>query len=153
MEGIKIGQLAQMCGCQVGTIHYYEREGLLPPPPRSEGNYRLYQQGEIERLRFILHCRRHGMNLREIKELLSFKDHPTVQCDWINSLLERHIKTLGEQIASLQALQESLRELAHTGAGGKHAECGILTSLQGSDGCPHCHACSAPNGSPKPRRA
>ena len=50
---MKIGELAKLTDCQVETIRYYEREGLLPEPARSEGNYRLYTQAHVERLTFI----------------------------------------------------------------------------------------------------
>ena len=47
---MKIGELAKKAGCQVETVRYYEREGLLPAPARSEGNYRLYGAPHLERL-------------------------------------------------------------------------------------------------------
>lgn len=47
---MKIGELAKLTDCPVETIRYYEKEGLLPPPARSEGNYRLYTQAHTERL-------------------------------------------------------------------------------------------------------
>ena len=56
---VKIGELAKMTGCQVVTIRYYEKEGLLKRPERTERNYRLYGDEDIARLRFIRHCRQH----------------------------------------------------------------------------------------------
>ena len=50
---MKIGELAKFADCQVETVRYYEREGLLPAPARSEGNYRLYSSEHLERLTFI----------------------------------------------------------------------------------------------------
>ena len=73
---VKIGELAKMTGCQVVTIRYYEKEGLLSEPDRTGANYRLYGDKEIERLHFILHCRHHGMKLSEIRDLLAYKDIP-----------------------------------------------------------------------------
>jgi DNA-binding transcriptional MerR regulator len=58
----------------VETIRYYEREGLLREPSRSEGNYRLYTDTHIERLQFIRHCRSLDMTLEEIRNLLRFRD-------------------------------------------------------------------------------
>lgn len=60
---VKIGELAKMTGCQVVTIRYYEKEGLLKRPERTERNYRLYGEEDMARLRFIRHCRQHGMSL------------------------------------------------------------------------------------------
>lgn len=137
---VKIGELAKMTGCQVVTIRYYEKEGLLREPERSGGNYRLYGDEEIERLRFIRHCREHGINLAEIRDLLAFKDHPAASCDWINSLIEKHIAGVDEQIASLMHLKTHLQALLQKCPGGKHAECGILESLKKGEACPYCES-------------
>ncbi len=136
---MKIGELAKKSGCQVVTIRYYEKEGLLSPPERSEGNYRIYGQEDLDTLRFIRHCRLHGINLAEIKELLTFKARPTQNCDWITLLVEKHLKSVDEQIASLQHLREHLLELSHRCQGGKGARCGILRSLEEDKECPYCH--------------
>ena len=71
---MKIGELAKLTDCQVETIRYYEREGLLPEPARSEGNYRLYTQAHVERLTFIRNCRSLDMTLEEIRSLLNLRD-------------------------------------------------------------------------------
>ncbi|QAU35919.1 Cd(II)/Pb(II)-responsive transcriptional regulator [Janthinobacterium sp. 17J80-10] len=106
-----ISALARESGCQVETIRYYEREGLLPPPERSTGNYRLYRQHHVDRLRFILHCRTLDMTLDEIRSLLGFRDHPEENCGEVNALLERHIDHVARRIGELQALERQLREL------------------------------------------
>jgi len=54
---MRIGELAKISNCQVVTIRYYERSGLLPPPSRTEGNYRVYNVTDAERLAFIRNCR------------------------------------------------------------------------------------------------
>src|SRR5690625_3267562 len=73
---IKIGELAKRTGFTVETIRYYEKEGLLPEPARSHGNYRLYGDEHIERLRFIRHCRTLDMALSEVRILLQYRDTP-----------------------------------------------------------------------------
>ena len=67
---MKIGELAEATGTQIETIRYYEREGLLPEPGRSTGNYRIYDRVHADRLSFIRHCRALDMNLDEIRVLL-----------------------------------------------------------------------------------
>ena len=52
-NNLKIGELAKRTDLLVETIRYYEQEGLLPDPPRSDGNYRLYSDTHLERLQFI----------------------------------------------------------------------------------------------------
>lgn len=135
---LKIGELAKLAQIQAVTIRYYEKEGLLEKPDRTGSNYRIYEDKDIERLRFIRHCRRHGMTLSEIRELLAFKDKPTVSCDWINTLVETHIANVDKQITSLRQLKAQLEHLLRKCAGGKKEGCGIIESLSDDEGCPYC---------------
>jgi Cd(II)/Pb(II)-responsive transcriptional regulator len=105
---MKIGELARRTGCPVETIRYYEREGLLPEPARSGGNYRLYGPAHLERLTFIRNCRALEMSLGEIGQLLGIKDQGGQDCGEVNALLEEHIGHVGERIATLQLLQGQL---------------------------------------------
>ena len=127
---MKIGELAKATGTQVETVRYYEREGLLPKPLRTEGNYRIYGPSHIERLSFIRHCRSLDMTLDEIRALLRFKDAPAADCGDVNSLLDEHIGHVADRIEELQGLAVQLRELrsqCRTARAG--ADCGILKGL------------------------
>ena len=105
---LKIGELAAQTGYTVEAIRYYERQGLLPPPARSGGNYRLYRGAHLERLRFIRHCRSLDMALDEIRNLLTFRDHPEQRCGEVNALLDRHIVEVAERITQLMDLERQL---------------------------------------------
>jgi len=132
---MKIGELAKKAGCQVETVRYYEREGLLPAPARSEGNYRLYGAQHLERLVFIRNCRTLDMTLEEIQRLLALRDLPHESCAGINSLVDEHIEHVQARIDSLQALRDQLTELRDRCNGPKGAEdCGILRQLNVSGG-------------------
>ena len=144
----KIGELAKQSGCQVVTIRYYEKEGLLRRPERSEGNYRLYDEADVERLHFIRHCRLLDISLAEIKALLAFEEQPTVKCDWINTLMEQHIAAVDAQIASLQHLRQHLEDLRTQCAGGREHDCGIIKSLRDVAACPHCNELACPGARP-----
>ena len=52
-ERFRIGEVAKQAGVNLQTIHYYERRGLLPEPPRTDSNYRAYPPDAILRVRFI----------------------------------------------------------------------------------------------------
>ena len=135
---VKIGELARMTGYEVVTIRYYEKEGLLNKPERTEKNYRLYGDDDIARLRFIRHCRQHGMSLAEIRTLLTYSDHPTCSCDWITALIKQHISDVEKQIEDLLHLKMHLEDLYHKCDGGKKEGCGILKSLINGENCPRC---------------
>lgn len=149
---MKIGELARQAGCQTVTIRYYEREGLLGRPERTEGNYRVYSAEDLDRLRFIRHCRLHGMTLDEIRDLLAFRDHPRQDCAWINALVERHIREVDEQIASLQHLKGHLERLLHQCSGAQGGSCGILKGLREGTRCPSCDLFSRASAASRPKK-
>ncbi|KAF1052101.1 MAG: HTH-type transcriptional regulator ZntR [Stenotrophomonas maltophilia] len=128
---MKIGELARLTGCPVETIRYYEREGLLPAPARTEGNYRQYDAGHVERLSFIRHCRSLDMAQEEIRILLGLRDHPQADCGTANRLIDEHLHHVEVRIAELQSLQRQLQELrARCNGSGASGDCGILRELE-----------------------
>jgi Cd(II)/Pb(II)-responsive transcriptional regulator len=127
---MKIGELAQAVQTQVETIRYYEREGLLPQTPRSEGNYRIYGPEHVERLAFVRHCRSLDMTLDEIRTLLRFKDQPQTTCEEVNVLIDEHINHVATRIRELRQLDKQLKALRAQCSGIKEAaNCGILAVL------------------------
>jgi Cd(II)/Pb(II)-responsive transcriptional regulator len=98
---MKIGELAQQAGCSVETIRYYEREGLLPLPGRTAGNYRHYDAAQLERLQLIRRCRSLDMTHDEIRTLLGYRDQPERDCDAVNVLIDEHIAHVRRRIAEL----------------------------------------------------
>lgn len=127
---MKIGELARLAGSNVETIRYYEREGLLPKPGRSEGNYRIYGPMHLERLTFIRHCRSLDMTLHEIRMLLRFKESPEENCGEVNRLLDEHIGHVVHRIGELQELEKQLIELRGCCPDDRQAStCGILDGL------------------------
>ena len=138
---MKIGELAKKTACKIVTIRYYEKEGLLAAPERTGGNYRLYGAADLERLQFIMHCRKHGMKLGDIKNLLAFKDNPQPDCAWVSDLLDSHIQNVEEQIASLEHLRYHLEHLRDSCSGGRSGEtCPIMRSLSNHGEC--CGTCA-----------
>lgn len=127
---MKIGDLSKLTQTQVETIRYYEREGLLPEPERTEGNYRIYGEAHAERLAFIRHCRSLDMTLDEIRELLRFKDDPESNCAEVNILLDEHISHVADRIRELRALEKQLKSLRERCCEAQAAaNCGILDEL------------------------
>ncbi|MFA7496804.1 MAG: Cd(II)/Pb(II)-responsive transcriptional regulator [Acidithiobacillus sp.] len=130
LNRLKIGELARMTGCQVVTIRYYEREGLLPKPARSDGNYRLYTSEHLEQLHFIRHCRSMEMTLDDIRLLLKFRDTPEESCREVDALLDQHICDVADRITQLKSLESQLRGLRGQCCSARAAkDCRILLSL------------------------
>lgn len=130
MAAMKIGEIARRAGCPIETVRYYERQGLLPAPTRTDGNYRVYAEADVERLAFIRHCRALDMTLAEIAALLTFWDDPERHCNEVNLLLDAHIGHVAERISELSALKEQLVELRRLcRKSRKSRDCGILKRL------------------------
>ena len=127
---MKIGELAGTTGTSIEAIRFYERAGLLPPPARTAGNFRVYEEDHVQRLAFIRHCRSLDMTLDEIRVLLDIKDHPSKSCGDVNDLLDEHIGHVAARIKELRALEKQLKDLRlRCGEARLGAECGILQGL------------------------
>lgn len=135
--GLKIGEVARLAGCQTVTIRFYEKKGLLKNPERTSANYRLYDKEDIERLRFILHCRQNGIKLEDIRQLLLVSDAGG-GCQAVHSLIENYLRQVEGQIASLKKLHGELEKLRQTGLHEYGNVCSIIASLANSDNCKFC---------------
>jgi Cd(II)/Pb(II)-responsive transcriptional regulator len=127
---MRIGELAKQSGCDVETVRYYEKAGLLPAPSRSESGYRQYMPPHLERLQFIRHCRSLQMSIPDIRVLLEFQAQPTSGCQGVDDLLDHHIELIQVQMHKLQSLEQQLMKLRHQ-CEEPHLvqECGILQNL------------------------
>lgn len=128
---MKIGELAKAAGTQAETIRFYEKEGLLPEPGRTESNYRAYDASHVQRLAFIRHCRCLDMTLDEIRILLDYKDSPQDECGKVDRLLDAHIGHVVQRIRELRTLEKELRSLkASCDANLSIQDCRIMEGLE-----------------------
>lgn len=127
---MKIGDLSSASATAVETIRYYEREGLLPAPARTQGNFRIYEAAHLERLQFIRHCRGLDMSLDEVRVLLRVRDDPADPCSEADALIDAHIGHVARRIRELRALERQLKALRARCSGAQLADqCGILTGI------------------------
>ncbi|MBF0214792.1 MAG: Cd(II)/Pb(II)-responsive transcriptional regulator [Magnetococcales bacterium] len=127
---MRIGELAKQVGCDVETVRYYEREGLIAEPERDQSGYRSYGVSHLETLQFIRHGRSLGMKLVEIRQLLNFRHHPDGDCSGVDALLDVQLERIEEQIAAMGTLKEQLIALrAECEQRQTNRGCGIMRSL------------------------
>ena len=105
---IPIGALAQRTRCNVETIRFYEKIGVLPKPQRTEGGHRAYARTHVARLSFIRRARELGFPLDEVRALLRLADVRTVACNEVKAVAITHLADVRAKIAALQAMQDSL---------------------------------------------
>jgi DNA-binding transcriptional MerR regulator len=106
-----ISVLADSFGLTTDTVRYYERLGLLPAPQRSRAGYRLYDEEAGERLQFIKGAQRMGLRLGDIKELLDVRDRGQCPCGHTQTLVQRRLAEVDDEIKQLTGLRRQLLDL------------------------------------------
>lgn len=129
-----IGELARRTGVNVETIRYYERAGIVPAPPRTEGGHRAYDTGFVRRLTFVARARRLGFSLQEIRSLLRLVDANSLTCADVRELTLSHADEIRRKIADLRQLESTLSALADQCHGQRVPECPVLEQLFESEG-------------------
>jgi len=110
-HALTIGELAKQAAVGPDTIRFYERERLIPEPPRTSSGYRQYPADTPARLRFILRAKNLGFALKEIRELLSLRlDEHTCRAEVRQQATEK-IGDLDKKIRDLQSMRARLRTL------------------------------------------
>jgi Hg(II)-responsive transcriptional regulator len=134
MEGLKVGMVAKRAAVNLQTIHFYERKGLLPKPPRTASNYRMYSEDAVRRVRFIKRAQELGFALRDVKELLSLRATPGTRCGDIRQRAMAKLRDIDEKIGTLQAMHKALTKLIGECAGSRPiTACPILEALDSED--------------------
>ncbi|MDZ4380910.1 MAG: helix-turn-helix domain-containing protein [Parvibaculum sp.] len=122
-------ELARLTGCNLETIRYYEKTGMIPDPPRTASGYRVYDETHAARLRFILRARELGFSLEEVRGLLGLVDGGTQTCAEVKERTERHLADVRAKIADLMRIEEVLAATAAQCSGEDVPDCPVLEAL------------------------
>lgn len=134
---IGIGELSRRTGVKVPTIRFYEQIGLLPAPPRTEGNQRRYGKAEADRLNFIRHARELGFEVDDIRDLLTLSASPQSSCHEVDGITINHLREVERRIASLTALHAELSRMVNECRHGRICDCRIIEVLADHGQCVH----------------
>lgn len=128
---LQIGQVAKDAGLTTATIRYYEKQGLVPPPSRSEAGYRHYAPEVVHRLKFISKAKSLGFTLTEIGELLELRAAPSDDCSSVLEKAQSKLTDIEAKIKELEKIRTALRMLVRS-CNGAHAleDCFILGAMQ-----------------------
>ena len=130
--GLTIGVLSRRTGINIETIRFYEKEGLIPAPPRTEGGHRVYQDEHFRRLIFIRRSRELGFTLEEVRALLRLADGSGRTCAEARALASGHLAEVQARIADLQRMERVLAKTIEHCAEGHSPACPLLDSLGAS---------------------
>lgn len=137
VTSIPIGKAARHSGVKVPTIRYYEQIGLLPRTPRTEGNRRLYDAGDVRRLVFIRHARELGFEIGAIRTLLALQDQPGQSCGAADEIARARLTEVEQRIASLSALKAELQVMIDGCSHGRINHCRVIEVLADHGRCMH----------------
>ena len=104
----RIGEAARLSGVPAASIRYYEKEGLLPAQARTDNQYRLYNEAEIHRLRFVRLCRAMDMSLDEVRTLLALDGNGQADAHTACDTLDTHLAHVRTRLHELQVLAQEL---------------------------------------------
>jgi MerR family mercuric resistance operon transcriptional regulator len=124
-----IGALSEQTGVNIETIRYYEREGLMPAPPRTSGGHRSYSEDHLKRLTFIRRSRELGFSMAEIRGLLALVDERSYTCGEVKAFTLEHTESVRSKISDLQRMEKMLVEIASGCEGGTVPDCPIIDAL------------------------
>ena len=127
---MKIGELAKKAGCQVETVRYYEREGLLPQANRRASGYRMYEADDVRRLLFVRRAKALGFTLREIRDLLALSSQKSSDMAAMKAAALQKLADVEAKLAELNRIRDGLNALIGACPGqGALTHCPILNAI------------------------
>ena len=131
MQRVNIGDASKLTGVSAKMIRHYEDIGLIPAASRTFAGYRLYDEPDLHRLRFIRRARSLGFSIKQIETLLGLWGDPKRASRDVKRLALMHAEELERKISEMQAMQRTLRNLANRCHGDGRPECPVLDDLAG----------------------
>ncbi len=128
-KSMNIGQAADASGVSAKMIRYYESTGLIEPAGRTASGYRVYGDRDVHTLKFIRRSRDLGFSVEQIQNLLGlWKDRSRASAD-VKAVALEHVDRLCHKVAELQAMIETLKDLADKCSDDERPDCPILRDL------------------------
>ena len=133
-QRLTIGKIAQLADVSANAVRFYEREGLMKVPAKTDSGYRLYGPEAVDRLRFIKQAQCCGFTLGEIQALLQLRDETSPCCDDVRSKVIEKKLELEARIKAMKAMSTSLDQLISdcNENAGPAEDCSILAALSGT---------------------
>lgn len=126
-----ISQVAKSAKLPTTTVRYYERVGLVEPDDRSAGNYRLYSEESLRKLKFIRAAQAVGFTLDDIKALLDRPDDQNSACEDVQRLIEKRLSDIKQKLKDLRHVQRVLQSSLNQCREFQSAECcHVLKTLE-----------------------
>lgn len=125
---IAIGELSRRANCNIETIRYYERAGILPKAARR-GRYRSYGTADIHRLLFVRRARELGFTLDEIRALLAIAAAGEIPCSDARNIAALHLASVRARLADLRKMERVLAATVRACDTSDHVGCPLIDAL------------------------
>ena len=126
---LPIGTLSDRTGCNIETIRYYERIGLMPRTARTDGRHRLYSEDHVKRMGFIRRSRQLGFTLDQIRTLLGLVDGRRYTCAQVKRVTVEHLEEIRRRMVDLTRIEQALKSMAAACDGGAVPKCAVIEAL------------------------
>lgn len=128
--GIAIGELSRRTGVNIETIRYFERVGMLAPPPRTAGGRRIYDRDHVRALGFIQRCRELGFAPVDVRAILALGGPGAAGCGEVRTIAAHHLERVREKMANLARLEELLAATIERCVGDAASDCAVMDMLE-----------------------
>lgn len=133
-RGITRGELAHRTGVNLETIRYFERVGILPEPPRTEGGHRIYDESYVRTLGFIRRARNLGFAPEEVRAILELGGPGQAACAEVRAIAIHHLRQVRAKIADLAEIERILADTIDHCSGESDPECAVIDMIESKDG-------------------
>lgn len=135
---MEIRHVVSRTGVSAKTIRYYESIGVLPPPERKLNGYRVYNEADVERIRFVAGVRSLGFSLDDIAEIMALRDRREAPCRFVLDLIDKKAEDIARRITVFVRMEKELRQLYQLGqtfplddVDGKACVCHLVSDRSG----------------------
>jgi DNA-binding transcriptional MerR regulator len=105
---LKIGEVAKASGVGIEALRFYERNGLLGRPGRTQSGYRVYDADVLTRLDFIKRAQVLGFSLHEIKQIIADKLAGRSPCREVRKIVRHRLEELDEKLKEMRRYRREL---------------------------------------------
>ncbi|HEY1144393.1 MAG TPA: helix-turn-helix domain-containing protein [Sphingomicrobium sp.] len=130
MARLTRGELAKRTGVNAETIRYFERIGMLPAPPRTEGGHRVYDERHVRTLGFVRSARKLGFTPGEVREILELGGPGRAPCAEVRDIASHHLEQVRSKIADLTQIERLLTTTIDHCSGRPEPECAIIDMIE-----------------------
>jgi MerR family transcriptional regulator, mercuric resistance operon regulatory protein len=109
---MRIGQMSRQTGVSIDAIRFYERNGLLAAPARSDGGFRLYSHDDLSSLQFIRNLQTLGFSLNEVREFVSLRTNDFRACSAVRKMLDHKLRDIHAKRIALSKLEDELKTVS-----------------------------------------